>query len=112
MVDQGLCQIAIVLFLENIHGKYLADMLFGMLQTRMRSSTVLGVDGLLAEFSKVRAHGNAVVEGFDLNPLNSIDFVQVLRSLGYETSVPPEFCFKLRNIHFAAACARVEIGTF
>lgn len=98
-------KIAVVVFLENNHGKYLADMLFGMLQMRMRLATVLGVDGLLAEFGKLKAHGNASFTGIALNPLSSIEFTEVLCSLGYETKVPPDFGFKLRNIHFAAACA-------
>lgn len=104
-VDQGLCDVMLVLFLENNHGKYLADMIFGQFSTRRRRSNILGIDGLLTDFSKLNVRGEASIEGFALNPLSSINFSTVLSSLGYATSPPTDFAFKQRNIHFCAACA-------
>lgn len=49
LVDQGLVDIVVMVFLENNHGKWLADMLFGHFQIRKRNCTILGVDGLLRE---------------------------------------------------------------
>ena len=48
MVDQGLADIVIVVFLEKNHGNWLADMLFGQWQTRRRRSTLLSVDDMHA----------------------------------------------------------------
>lgn len=39
--DQGLAAIVLVVFLEKNHGKYLADMLLGQLQSRRRRTTIL-----------------------------------------------------------------------
>lgn len=102
-VDQGLCDIAMVVFLENNHGKWLADMLFGQLQTRRKRSTVVGIDALLAEFESINRK-NGTVQGYAVNPLSSCDFVAILRSLGYETSPPKDFGFVKHDIHFSAAC--------
>ena len=66
MVDQGLADIIIVVFLENNHGKWLADMLYGHWQTRPRSSTLLSVDDLLSELEAVRCRGGKV-HGFAAN---------------------------------------------
>lgn len=114
-VDQGLAEIVIVLFLENNHGKWLADMLFGQLQIRRQRSTILGIDALLSEFEAInRKRGS--IEGFAINPLSCIDFATVLSSLGYGTKPSKDFGFVKRNIHFAAACvpgakSRLPIST-
>ena len=50
MVDQGLAEIVLLIFLENNHGKYLADMLFGQFQSRKRREVILGVDDMLNGF--------------------------------------------------------------
>lgn len=103
LVDQGLADIVIVVYLENNHGKWLADMLFGQWQTRRKRSTLLSVDDLLSEFEAVKCKGGQVY-GFAANPLASIEFSAVLESLGYRTKPPKDFGFIKRNIHFAAAC--------
>lgn len=104
IVDQGLADVAIVVFLENNHGKFLVDMLFGQVQTRRKRSTVLGMDALLAEFQSMRRKGGST-QGFAVNPLSCVDFSVVLESLGYETKPPKDFGFVKRNIHFATACS-------
>ena len=102
-VDQGLCNIFLMIYLENNHGKRLADMLFGQLQTRRIRSTLLSIDDLLSAFEKInRKFGK--VQSFVINPLSSIDFFTVLETLGYQTKPPPPFGFNKRNTHFSAAC--------
>lgn len=82
MVDEGLADIVVVVYLENNHRKWLADMLFRQLQTRRKRSTILGIDSLLSEFESInRKIGN--VQGFAVNPLSSVDFSAVVSSLGY-----------------------------
>lgn len=104
MVDQGLADVVVILFLENNHGNWLADMMFGQLQTRRRQLTILGIDGLLHEFESINRRGGSV-QGFALNPLASVKFSEILGSLGYETKPSKDFGFQKRNIHFAAACS-------
>lgn len=102
-VDQGLAEIVVVVFLENNHGKWLADMLFGQLQTRIKRSTLLGMDSLLTEFEQINRKSGCV-QGYAVNPLSCVEFVAVLEYLGYETSPPKDFGFVKRDIHFSAAC--------
>lgn len=103
LVDQGLAEVVLVIFLENNHGKYLADMLFGQFQSRRRREVLLGIDDMLSGFERInRRNGN--VRGFAVNPLSSIDFAAVFHSLGYETKPPADFGFVRRNIHVAGAC--------
>lgn len=104
MVDQGLAEIVLIVFLENNHGKWLCDMLFGQFQSRRRRQIILGIDDMLAAFEDVRRR-NGQVEGFAVNPLASVDFAAVFASLGYETKPSPEFGFTKRNINFSGACA-------
>lgn len=40
IVDQGLAEAVIVIYLENDYGKWLIDMLFGQMQTRKKRSTL------------------------------------------------------------------------
>lgn len=54
IVDQGLADVVLIVFLENNHGKWLADMLFGQLQTKRRKTTLLGTDCLLKEFESIK----------------------------------------------------------
>ena len=103
-VDQGLADIVLVVYLENNHGKWLADMLFGQLQIRKRNTTILGVDGLLQAFESINRLSGGRVTGYVINPLAQIDFASILRGLGYETTPPKDFGFTNRNIQFAAAC--------
>lgn len=103
MVDQGLAEVVIQVFLENNHGKYLADMLFGHFQLRRRRSTIVGIDALLSEFESLKRRSGGV-QGYAFNPLSSVDFSDILNSLGYETRPPKDINFTKRNIHFAAAC--------
>ena len=103
IVDQGLAEDVLVIFLENNHGKYLADMLFGQFQSRRRRSLLLSVDDLLDGFESInRKTGN--VQGFAVNRLSCVDFATVFDMLGYETKRPQNFGFIKRNIHFAGAC--------
>lgn len=103
IVDQGLAEIVLVVFLENNHGKWLADMLFGQFQSRRKREVLLGVDDMLSGFEHInRKTGKA--HGFAVNPLSSIDFTAVFQSLGYETKPPADFGFIKRNIHFSCAC--------
>ncbi len=104
MVDQHLADIVLVMVFDNCHGKYLTDQLFGHVQRRRKRSTVLGIDALLGEFEKVKKRNGGSVSGFAINPLSSIDFVQVFSSLGYSTTPHADLGFNRRNIHFAAAC--------
>lgn len=99
IVDQGLAKIVIVVFLENNHGKYLADMLFGQLQIRRKRSTIVGIDALLDEFEKIKKK-NGKVEGFAIHPLSGISFSENLSDLGYEKRPPKGFNFPKHNIHF------------
>lgn len=104
LVDQGLAKIAIIVYLEKNHGKWLADMLLGQFQTKARKSLLISIDDVLSEFEHIeRKNGN--VRGFAGNPLSSIDFSKVFESLGYETTPDKKFCFEKRRIHFASACA-------
>lgn len=104
LVDQGLATICMVIYLENNHGKWLCDMLFGQFQSRRRREVLFSMDDMLNGFEDVnRKSGKA--QGFAINPLSAIDFAEVFQSLGYETTPPSEFGFVKRNIHFAAACA-------
>ena len=73
-VDQGLADIVLVVFLENNHGKWLADMIFGQFQIRKRNSLILSVDSLLEEFEKINRPSGGHIRGYALNPLASIDF--------------------------------------
>lgn len=59
LADQGLAETVIIVFLENSHGKWLADMLFGQLQTRRRS-TLLSVDDLLREYESINRRSGKV----------------------------------------------------
>lgn len=104
MVDQGLADVVVIVYLENNHGKWLADMMFGQLQIRRRRSTIIGIDALLSEFESINRNDGGI-QGFAVNPLSSVDFGEVFSSLGYETKPPKDFCFVKRNIHFASACA-------
>ena len=104
VVDQGLAEIVVMAFLENNHGKWLADMLFGQFQTRRKRSLILGIDDMLCGFEGVRRKQGSV-SGFAVNPLASVEFSEVFRSLGYATKPPAEFGFNMRNIHFASACS-------
>ena len=104
LVDQGLADIVLIVFLENNHGKWLADMLFGQFQIRKRNSTILGVDGLLQEFESINRPASGRIRGYAINPLGCIDLAEVFASLGYDTKPPKEFGFKNRNVHFACAC--------
>ena len=103
LVDQGLAEIDLVIFFENNHGKWLADMLFGQLQAKSKRTTLLSVDDLLHEFESIN-RSVGTVKGFALNPLRSIDFTEVFASLGNEMKPPKEFLFTRRNINFAGAC--------
>lgn len=103
-VDQGLADVVLIVFLENSHGEWFSDMLFGQLQTRQRRTTILGIDGLLKEFESINRKCSQI-NGFALNPLGCVDFAQVLSNIGYETSPSKDFDFVKRNIHFAAACS-------
>ena len=93
-----------IAFLENNHGKWLADMLFGQFQIRKRNSTVLGIDALLQEFEGINRPSGGRIQGYAVNSLGSVDLAQVFEDLGYDTKPPKEFGFKNRNIHFACAC--------
>lgn len=93
-----------MLFLENNHGKWLADILFGQLQIRRKRCTVLGIESLLSDFELINRK-NGPVQGFAMNPTASVDFSEVLAPLGYETKPPKDSSFLKRNIHFATACA-------
>lgn len=92
-------------FLENNHGKYLADMLFGQLQKRQ--STIIEIDGLLRGFECINRTGGSV-EGFAVNPLSSVKLAEVFESLGYRTKPPKDFSFQKRMRlcirHFSVAC--------
>lgn len=79
-VDQGLADIVVIVFLENNHGKWLADMLFGQVQTRRKRTTLLSVDDLLSEFTAINRKSENV-HGFAANPLSSIAFADVFQSL-------------------------------
>ena len=103
IVDQGLADIVMVVFLENSNAKWLADMLFGQLQTRRKKSTLPGSDSLLTEFERIRRK-NGKVQGYAVNPLSCADFVSNLKSLAYEIKPPKQFGFSKRNKHFSAAC--------
>lgn len=92
IVDQGFSDIAVVIFLENNHGKWLADKLFGQLQSRRKRSTLISVDDLLSECEEIRRRSGKV-RGFAVNPLSSIDFSEVFYSLGYETKPSKHFGF-------------------
>lgn len=106
LVHQGLADVVLIIFLENNHGKWLADMLFGQLQKRRKRSTILGIDGLLQEFEKIRGEHGANIHGFAINPLSSVDFASVLRNLGYSETCHDDVGFNNRNIHFAGACTQ------
>lgn len=96
MVDQKLADVVVIVYLENNHGKVLADLIFGQLQIRRRRSTIPGIDALLSEFESInRREGN--VQGFAVNPLSSVVFGEVFRSLGYETK-PSKSSASLREI--------------
>lgn len=58
LVGQGLAEIALIVFLENNHGNWLADLLFGQLQTRRRRCTVLDrcpLEGIRVDQTEVRS---------------------------------------------------------
>ena len=93
IVDQGLASIVLVVFLENNHGKFHADLLFGHFQRRSNQTIIVGIDDLLSTFEGIRGRHGRSVSGFALNPLSSVDYVQVLTSLGYATKVDPSFSF-------------------
>ena len=103
-MDNGLADAVVVIFLENNHGKYVADMLFGQFQTKRKRSTVIGIDSMLAEFEGINKRVGTV-RGYAINPMASVDFGVVLGSLGYRKTPDPLFNFNRRNVHFAAACA-------
>ena len=103
IVDHGLAEVVLVIFLENNHGEYLADMLFGPFQSRRRRSLLLSVDDLLDGFEIINRKTRNV-QGFVVNPLSSVDFATVFDMLGYETKPPQNFGFIKRNIYFAGAC--------
>lgn len=65
---------------------------------------LFGIDDLLSGFEDVKRKSGSV-QGFAFNPLSSIDFAEVFKSLGYQTKPPSDFGFVKRNLHFAAACA-------
>lgn len=81
IVDQGFADAALIIFLRNNHGKWLADMLFGQLQSRRKRSTLVSVDYLLTEFESLHRK-TGKVRDFGVNPLSAIDFAEVLNSLG------------------------------
>lgn len=104
MVDQGLADVVLIVFMENNHGNWLADMLFGQFQTLRKRTNVLGIDDLLSGFEGInRKSGN--VYSFALNPLASVDFSKIFCALGYQVKPPRDFGFAKRNIHFAGACS-------
>lgn len=49
-VGQGLARDCAVVYLENNHGKFPCDMLFGQFQTKRRRTDAVGIDGILVEF--------------------------------------------------------------
>lgn len=100
----GACRSCFIVFLENNHGNWLADILFGQFQLGKRSSIILRVDQLLQEFESINIPKHGPVKGFCLNLLSSVDFVYIFEGLGYETKPPKDFGFDNRDIHFAVAC--------
>lgn len=104
IVDQGLADVVVIVYLENNHGKWLADMLFGQLQTRRKRTTILGIDSLLTAFESINRKSGSI-HGFAVNSLSCVDFSEIFGSLGYETTPPKDFGFVKRNIHFSVACS-------
>lgn len=107
-VDQGLASIVVSGFLENCHGKWHADLLFGQGQRRAENVLVLGVDDQLDVFGAIKRKDGDVAAGYVLNPVATIDLVAFLSNIGYETSPPQHLRFTDRNVHFAVAAAADE----
>lgn len=76
ILDQGLADIALIVFLENNHGNWPADILFGQLQTRRKRSTIVGIDSLLREFESIRRMKGSI-QGRAVNCLACVDFAAV-----------------------------------
>lgn len=82
LVENGLARIVVVGFLENCHGKFLADMLFGQFQRKAKNVDFASVDGMLEVFQSLRRSGSAA-QGFVINPLSCVDWKENFESLGY-----------------------------
>lgn len=102
-IDQGLCEVTLILYLENCHGKWISDSLFGQAQTRLDRTTVVSVDGLLNLFEAVMRKDGGTSTGHAINPLACINFVSALSSLGYEVSPHPDLRWEDRNVHCVAS---------
>lgn len=76
-------------------------MLFGQLQRRRRRQVLYNIGDMFNGFEDVN-RGSRNIQGFTVNPLSSIDFAEVFKSLGYETKPASEFLFIKRNNHFSA----------
>lgn len=81
IVDQGLADVVVMIFLENNQCKWLTDMVFGELQIRRRRSTILGIDALLSEFESI----NRKSGGFEVSL--SIRFLELISLLCWMGSV-------------------------
>lgn len=94
VVDQGLALLCRVVYLENNHGKFLCNMLFGQFQTKRRRTGIVVIYGLLSEFETVRKT-KVTVCGYAVNPLGFTEFVKMFENLGYETPPPHIYIISL-----------------
>ena len=79
-------------------------MLFGHFQKRSNQTIIVGIEDLLSTFETIRGRQGGSVSGFALNPLSSIEYVQVLTSLGYTSKIDPSFSFIMRIPYISGAC--------
>lgn len=77
-------------------------MIFGQFQTKKKRRMVIGIDEILHEFECT----NKLVGDvwcFTVHSLSCVEFVAVLSSLGYRSSLDSKFHINKRNVHFAEA---------
>lgn len=87
LVDSGFCDVCLMGYMANCHGKWHCDSLFGMLRRKAMNTSFISIDGVLDMFESIHRLGGGAVSAFAFNPISSSNWIEILARAGYDTTV-------------------------